>query len=95
MTDDCSHPLFTLLRRLDAGAHHYTLSRTVLDAVLVTVTFVGERTEISIFEDGHMEVSRFTGTEDVLGGSELVEQLLTAAEEEESHQPPRISRPAE
>ncbi len=71
-----SHPLFELLQRLDAGGHHYTLSRHRPDSILVTVTFVGERTEIDVFDDGHMEVSRFPGSEDVLGGAELIWQLL-------------------
>ena len=43
---------------------------------MITATFVGERTEIDVFEDGHIEVSRFLGTEDVLGGAELVTRLL-------------------
>jgi hypothetical protein len=43
---------------------------------MVTATFVGERTEIDVFEDGHREVSRFLGTEDVLGGAELLNRVL-------------------
>lgn len=76
MSSDTTHSLFQLLQRLDAGRYHYTLSRHRPDSVLVTVTFVGERTEIDVFEGGHMEVSRFLGTEDVLGGAELVWQLI-------------------
>ena len=73
---DFIHPLYELLQRLDAGRHHYWISRHRPDSVLVTVTFVGERTGTDDFEDGHMEVSRFLGTEGVLGGAELVRQLL-------------------
>ncbi len=76
MSSDTTYSLFQLLQRLDAGRYHYTLSRHRPDSVLVTVTFVGERTEIDVFEDGHMEVSRFLGTENVLGGAELVWQLI-------------------
>jgi hypothetical protein len=76
MPSDQSHPFFELLQRLDAGRHHYSLSRHRPDSVIVTVTFVGERAEIDVFEDGHMEVSRFLGTEDILGDAELVWQLL-------------------
>ncbi|KAF0177458.1 MAG: Uncharacterized protein FD161_2418 [Limisphaerales bacterium] len=43
---------------------------------MVTITIVGERIEVDVFEDGHMEVSRFKGSEAIVGGSELVEQLL-------------------
>jgi hypothetical protein len=44
--------------------------------LLVTLTLVGERVEIDVFEDGHMEVSRFTGSEDIVGGAEVVEKLI-------------------
>lgn len=71
-----NHPLFELLQRLDEARHHYTLSRHRPDSVLVTVTFVGERTEIDVFQDGHMEVSRFQGPEDVVGDADMVWQLL-------------------
>ncbi len=71
------HPLFTLLDQLDAAGHHYALSRHRCDTILVTVTFVGERMEIDVFDDGHMEVSRFKGNENVEGGAELVKQILT------------------
>lgn len=71
-----SHPLFELLSELENARIHFTLGRYRPDAVLVTLVVVGERIEIDVFEDGHMEVSRFKGHEDVLGGSELVAQLI-------------------
>jgi len=71
-----SHPLYDLLRRLDETKIHYTLSRERDDAVLVTVHIVGERIEVDVFNDGHMEVSRFLGTEDVLGGKETIYDLI-------------------
>ena len=40
------------------------------------MTLVGERVEVDVFEDGHMEVSRFTGNEDIVGGEELVDQII-------------------
>jgi hypothetical protein len=83
-----THPLFELLQRLDAGRYHYTLSRHRSDTVLVSVTFVGERTEIDVFEDGHMEVSRFLGTEDVLGGAERVWQIIRNNEQRDREQGP-------
>ena len=79
-----SHPLFDLLRRLDAGRHHYTLGRHRPDSILVTVTLVGERMEIDVFEDGHMEVSRFLGKEDILGGAEVVWPLLESYEKSDN-----------
>lgn len=71
-----THPLFKLLNRLDAAKYHYSISRHRSDTVLIRVTFVGERVEIDVFDDGHMEVSRFPGAEDVLGGEELIYELI-------------------
>jgi hypothetical protein len=32
--------------------------------------------EVDVFEDGQMEISRFKGNEDVVGGGELIEELI-------------------
>ena len=75
------HPLFELLQRLEIGGHHFMLSRCRPDTVLITVCFVGERAEraeIDVFEDGHMEVSRFRGSEAIAGEADLVWQLVDA-----------------
>ena len=71
-----SHSLYDLLQFLDKAGFHYTLSRNREETVQVNVNFVGERFEVDVFEDGHMEVSRFLGTEDVLGGQELIYDLI-------------------
>lgn len=71
-----NHPLYALLSRLEATHIHFTLGRYRPDTVLVTLTLVGERVEIDVFEDGHMEVSRFKGKEDIVGGLELVDELI-------------------
>jgi hypothetical protein len=71
-----SHSLFELLKRLDEAKDHYVLSRNRDDTVTVTITFVGERVEVDVFDDGHMEVSRFLGTEDILGGQELIYDII-------------------
>lgn len=70
------HPLYELLRRLEEAKIHYTLGRHRDDTVLVTLTLVGERVEVDVFEDGQMEVSRFRGSEDIVGGAELVKTLI-------------------
>ena len=74
-----SHPLYDLLLRLEDAKISFTLSRNRSDSLLVTLTLVGERVEIDVFEDGHMEVSRFKGSEDVVGGVELVEKLIAGS----------------
>ncbi|HWB04578.1 MAG TPA: hypothetical protein VG796_16235 [Verrucomicrobiales bacterium] len=65
-----SHPLYQLLQKLEDAKIHFTLRRCRPDTVLVTLTLVGERVEIDVFEDGHMEVSHF------VGGEEFVERLI-------------------
>ncbi len=71
-----THPLYTLLTELESASIHFTINRYRPDTVLVTMTLVGERVEIDVFEDGHMEVSRFPGSEDIVGGEELVTRLI-------------------
>lgn len=71
-----SHPLYELLSRLEQDRIHFTLDRYRSNTVQVTLTLVGERVEIDVFDDGHMEVSRFKGSEAVLGGEELVQEIL-------------------
>jgi hypothetical protein len=71
-----SHPLFELLERLDKAKLYYILSRNRDDAISVRVSFVGERVEVDVFKDGHMEVTRFLGTEDVSGGEEVIDKLI-------------------
>ena len=71
-----SHPLFRLLLSLDAAPLYYTLARDRPDSVRVNITLVGERMEVDVFEDGHMEVSRFVGSEEVVGDATLVEKLI-------------------
>ncbi|MEO6016448.1 MAG: hypothetical protein ABIP46_04270 [Polaromonas sp.] len=70
------HALFQLLSNLEGEHIHFTLARHRSDTVLVTFTLVGERVEVDVFEDGHMEVSRFIGDEGIEGGEELVAKLI-------------------
>lgn len=71
-----SHALFALLSDLEAAKIHFTLGRHRPDSILVSLTLVGERVEVDVFADGHMEVSRFKGNEDIVGDSELVSELI-------------------
>ncbi|KQM33258.1 hypothetical protein ASF03_05825 [Rhizobium sp. Leaf68] len=68
--------VFEVLKRLDEAKVHYFIGRYRPDTIDITATFVGERVEITVFEDGHVEVSRFVGNEDVLDESVLNEILV-------------------
>ncbi len=70
------HPLYDLLGELEAASIHFTIGRYREETILVTLTLVGERVEVDVFEDGHMEVSGFPGSEDVVGGEELVRRII-------------------
>jgi hypothetical protein len=70
------HSLYKLLRDLDSASIHYTIARDRPDTVRVNVTVVGERIEVDVFEDGHMEVSRFRGSEAVVGDVTLIQTLI-------------------
>lgn len=71
-----SHALYKLLNDLESEKIYFTLARHRPDTILVTLALVGERVEIDVFDDGHMEVSRFKGNEDIVGDSELVYKLI-------------------
>jgi hypothetical protein len=71
-----SHPLFELVSALEHGRIHFTLQRHRPDTILVAFTLVGERVEVDVFEDGHMEVSRFKGNESIVGGKDLAYELI-------------------
>jgi hypothetical protein len=74
-----SSAVFGTIRMLENAGLHYFIERSRPDSIRLTVTMVGERLEIEIFEDNHVEVSRFLGDESVEGGSELLKKLLKSA----------------
>ena len=71
-----SHELYRVIRLLERERVHYRLDRHRDDSIMVTATLVGERIEIDVFEDGHIEYSRFRGNEDVESDVSLLEALL-------------------
>ena len=71
-----SHELYRVIRLLEREGVHYSLLRHRDDSIMITATLVGERIEIDVFEDGHVEYSRFRGTEDVEDDIPLLEALL-------------------
>ena len=76
------NPLFKLLRELDNANIHYFISRNRADSILISATFVGERAEIDIFEDGHTEVSIFRGSESVVGDTSLIYEMIESERKE-------------
>jgi len=71
-----NHPLYHLLQQLESARIPFTLARYRPDTILVTLTVVGERVEVDVFDVGHMEVSRFKGDEAVEGYVDLVSEII-------------------
>ena len=62
---------------LEAAKVHFFVEReSGTDAIRLTATFVGERVEIEIFEDDHVEISRFRGDESIEGEMDLLGELV-------------------
>lgn len=73
-----SSAIFNTIKAIEDANLHFYLERTSPDTVRLSVTLVGERIEIDIFEDEHLEISRFRGDESIEGGKELLAQILKA-----------------
>jgi hypothetical protein len=71
-----SSAVFDTIRSLEAAGLHFFIERTRPDTIRLCVTMVSERLEIEIFEDDHLEISRFRGDEGVEGGKEALKRLL-------------------
>lgn len=71
-----SHELYRIIRLLEARRIHFELARYRDDSIMITAMLVGERIEIDVFEDGHVEYSRFLGNEDVESDVEVLDSLL-------------------
>lgn len=72
-----SSAIFTTIKALESAGLHFFIERTRPDTVRLSVTLVGERIDIDIFEDDHLEISRFRGDESVEGGHELLAHILS------------------
>jgi hypothetical protein len=71
-----SSAVFETIEALEAARLHFFIMRTRPDTLTLSVTIVGERIEIDIFEDNHLEISRFRGDESIEGGKELLAVIL-------------------
>jgi hypothetical protein len=71
--------VFKTMRMLEEARLHFFIERTRPDSIRLSVTMVGERVEIDIFEDNHLEISRFSGDEKIEGGMDLLTSMLKAA----------------
>jgi hypothetical protein len=68
--------VFMTMRMLEDARLHFFIERTRPDAIRFSVTTLGERIEIDVFEDKHLEISRFVGDESVEGDMDLLINIL-------------------
>lgn len=76
--------VFEVCRMLESAHIHYFIEREPgdrelahdSDCIRLTASLVGERLEITIFEDDHIELARFPGSESIVGGMELLRELV-------------------
>ena len=71
-----SSAIFETIKALENANLHFFIEHTRPDTIRLSVTIVGERIEIDIFEDEHLEISRFRGDESIEGGKELLAVIL-------------------
>ncbi|CAB3968325.1 hypothetical protein BCO9919_03227 [Burkholderia cenocepacia] len=76
-----AHSLYELLGSLDERRLFYTLGRHRPDTILISITVPGERIEIDVFDDGHMEMSRFSGDESVIDDPQIILKAIEEASE--------------
>ena|SRR5437764_14539277 len=73
-----SNAVFDTIRLLERAHIAFDIKRTRPDALTVVAAIVGARIEIDIFEDDHIEISRFRGDEAIEGGRELLLEIVAA-----------------
>lgn len=70
--------VFETMLLLEKAHIPFHIQRNRPDTLTFAATIVGERIEIDVFEDDHIEISRFRGDESIEGGRELLLQIVTA-----------------
>ncbi|MDQ0391237.1 hypothetical protein [Labrys monachus] len=73
-----SSAIFKTISLLEDARLHFYIERTRPDSIRITATIPGERIEIDIFEDEHIEISRFSGDESVEGGEDVLMRILNS-----------------
>jgi hypothetical protein len=81
--------IFDTIRLLEKAHIWFAIIRNRPDALTITATIIGQRIEIDVFEDDHIEISRFRGDESVEGGSDLLVEIVT--EELRENYPEQLS----
>lgn len=68
--------IFEVLKMLEESKIPFRLARDRPDTIRVDATLYGLRLEIECFDDNHVEVSTFRGTEDIDGEYDYLLKIL-------------------
>lgn len=68
--------IFDVLKTLEGAKISFRLARDRPDTIRVDATLYGLRLEIECFDDNHVEVSTFRGTEDIDGEYDYLLKIL-------------------
>ena len=71
-----NHTIFDVIKVLEEAKISLRLARDRSDTIRVDATLYGLRLEKECFEDNHVEVSKFIGTEDIDGDFEYFRKRL-------------------
>jgi hypothetical protein len=66
---------FAIIARLNAARIHHTITSIRDDALLIDAAVPGERWEIEVFEDGHVEVERYRSDGEIADEAALTDLL--------------------
>lgn len=69
--------IFDVLKILEEAKISFRLARDRPDTIRVDATLYGLRLEIECFDDNHVEVSTFRGTEDIDGEFDYLLNILS------------------
>lgn len=69
--------IYEVLSMLEKERIPFILARSRPDSIRIDVTLYGFRLEIECFDDNHIEVSTFKGTEDIDGGYQYLLRILS------------------
>ncbi|WP_449409895.1 hypothetical protein [Methylobacterium komagatae] len=68
--------IYNVLRILEDRKISFALNRSRPDSIRVDATLYGIRLEIECFDDNHIEVATFRGSEDIDGGFDFLLQTI-------------------
>jgi hypothetical protein len=64
---------FQIIARLNAARIHHSITSIRDDAIMIDAAVPGERWEIEVFEDGHVEIERYHSNGEIADEAALID----------------------